>query len=647
MIQEIEHMNYLLAGKPKIFIGSSSRSSGLVKWLAEQIRTQEIAVPIEWNAGGFAPSKSTLQNLVEQCKICDFAVIFFTRDDDKENRGDGKSDLLTLFKGPRDNTIFEAGLFLGGLGLQPERCILVSSVKESSLPSDINGITYVEIKEPPPPEPPYNQLSSAWCLENLQKLIESVIYSVKTYGEFLYRPYLQLLNKRQLAEREQVGRNCLQKYDRVVVNSSEPEDCCEFVLAQSVAINIKSQVYYDFHFRIDEQNMKHVCSQLIDLLRILLATSCLDMNDSESYSEGDLKKDKDIKDFLLAQKDSELLREAINNLGKQLRFFIHRDRHPIPFRIAVHNVSSLDKAKCYLRHEDYFVEWFLKAEAQSAMEIFKQDELFRETHENRIFQETNTCKLYIREGKCDPEILSLSNIDKIIDKIIDNNSDSYKLFNKKDRDIILDIIRDKFEIAVKKNAASGVNEQLARHTLMEKIIDLFPEELWERIKNMCFGCNGVINSEWQNNIQEKNTTSTNNITNKMTVLDITEDNTLDWVMKQLDTNTPDVFPVYMTIAKRNHLINKAKLQKHIKEIYPESNKDNLDLYTTTLRTFVKNRIDAVVDKVKEDRMYTISSCIDTSIFEKAKQIIDNWNIFIVTKTGEINEPVIGFISKEG
>lgn len=35
-----------LQARPRVFLGSSGRSYGLVEWLAEQIRSHELAVPI-------------------------------------------------------------------------------------------------------------------------------------------------------------------------------------------------------------------------------------------------------------------------------------------------------------------------------------------------------------------------------------------------------------------------------------------------------------------------------------------------------------------------------------------------------------------------------------------------------------------------
>jgi hypothetical protein len=543
-------MKRVLAGKPKIFIGSSGNAYELVKWLAEQIRNYDLAIPVEWKSGGFAPSKSTLQNLLEQCSVCDFAVIFFTRDDDKAPTVKTKTNPLGIFKGPRDNTIFEAGLFVGGLGLQPERCILVSSVDESALPSDIKGVTYVEIEEPPPTEPPFDRLSEEWCREHLQKVLESVIFSVNNYGEFLNRPILKVLTKMQLAEREQVGQGCLEKYDRVVINSSEPEDLCDFVLAQSVARNIKDHIYYDFHFRIGADNRLNVASQLIDLIRILLATYCIG---EESYTEGDLKREKDIKDFL-DKKDKEEIDDAISHFKKQLRIHIHKYKHPIPFRIAVHNVSSLDRARCYLRHDDHFVEWFLKEEAREAIDILKkEDDAIDESTEGRIFQSTETFDLYedLDFVNNDWEFLSNNNETDLQNKDQENRNkkkflDDCKKFQEtinkykdkdKDKDNILYTIKRFPNAYIKKfidnelicnepidlKTCSKLHKELkkrlvivfgednedsygyeqnekknTRKILMENIIELFSDELREKIRGMCFGEeNEIVNREWE------------------------------------------------------------------------------------------------------------------------------------------------------
>lgn len=556
-----------LTGKPRIFIGSSSRSYGMVKWLAEQIRSHELAIPIEWRSGGFAPSKSTLQNLIDQCKLCDFAVIFFTRDDEKSNPDRNSSDPLKIFKGPRDNTIFEAGLFVGGLGLQAERCILVSTVDESALPSDLRGITYIKIQEPPQQEPPYDRLDEAWCWEHLQKVLESVVYSVNTYGEFLYRPLLKILTKNQLAEREQVGKGCLEKYDKVVINSSEPEDCCEFVLAQAVAENLKEHIYYDYHFRLNEDNKENICAQWIDLIRILLATSCI----TDEYSEGDLKSDKDIKDFLkIIEKDENTLSKAFDNLKKQLRFYIHKQKDPLPFRINVHNVSSPDKAKCYLRHEDFYVEWFFKGEARDAVAILGSDSFH--TDNSNIFQNTNTFKIL----NCNHSVLNnnsdTSNEQKNsfakekTKEIVKKFKNMYGNFeNVQDVNVIINSVSGKLDCLNLEDELSREASEV-RQILMLKIIDLFPDSLCNFIVKICFGeKNEDVNKEW--NEISKGYLNFNytkqNISSIMRGMRVKKDYELS--REEFNTITRENPFVYYQKDSTKRAIPKDDLNKHVKD----------------------------------------------------------------------------------
>ena len=92
------------------------------------------AEPTVWPQGVFEPSQSALQALSREANRTDFAIFAFTPDDVRVMRGDQASI-------PRDNVIFELGLFMGALGL--ERCFFVSPrlAAPLALPSDLLGIT--------------------------------------------------------------------------------------------------------------------------------------------------------------------------------------------------------------------------------------------------------------------------------------------------------------------------------------------------------------------------------------------------------------------------------------------------------------------------------------------------------------------------
>src|SRR5688572_25110247 len=142
----------------RVFIASSGAARELavklrdaidsrVKDMGVDARKESIKVKqvLWWKA--FPPGEGTLGALLNECKDCDFAVVLLTEDD------------LTLKKEveqlqPRDNCIFEAGLFTGALSLDPRRVFLLSSLKKASdsLPSDLAGIGYIQIKVAGEPE---------------------------------------------------------------------------------------------------------------------------------------------------------------------------------------------------------------------------------------------------------------------------------------------------------------------------------------------------------------------------------------------------------------------------------------------------------------------------------------------------------------
>lgn len=97
--------------KPKLFIGSSTEG----KPVAEAIHAvlQRDAECRVWTEGVFQLSESNLQNLMRQVRTSEFGIFVFSPDDAVKTRG-------KLFSVPRDNVVYELGLFSGALG--PERC---------------------------------------------------------------------------------------------------------------------------------------------------------------------------------------------------------------------------------------------------------------------------------------------------------------------------------------------------------------------------------------------------------------------------------------------------------------------------------------------------------------------------------------------
>jgi len=124
--------------KPRIFLGSSGKQARLVQALTRGLA--EVAEVEPWTTV-FNPGVSTLDRLVELSQEVDFAAFVFAQDDWTSN------PLDTTAQGqasPRDNVVFEAGLFGGALGMR--RTFILHS-KGAKLPTDLLGMTAVRYPE--------------------------------------------------------------------------------------------------------------------------------------------------------------------------------------------------------------------------------------------------------------------------------------------------------------------------------------------------------------------------------------------------------------------------------------------------------------------------------------------------------------------
>src|SRR5690349_551082 len=112
---------------PQVFVGSSKEGLELARRISRGlVRTARLA---PWD-DAFLLGDMTLHRLVELAAQVDFANLVLTPDDLVTKRGRQR-------RSPRDNMIFEAGLFMGRLG--PERTLLVhSDALRRALPSDLD-----------------------------------------------------------------------------------------------------------------------------------------------------------------------------------------------------------------------------------------------------------------------------------------------------------------------------------------------------------------------------------------------------------------------------------------------------------------------------------------------------------------------------
>jgi len=122
--------------KPRIFLGSSGKQAKLLQALTRGLG--DIARVEPWTTS-FNPGVSTLERLLELTQEVDFAAFVFAQDD-WTSSPTASSDPGAGQASPRDNVVFEAGLFGGVLGMRRTFILHASGAK---LPSDLLGLTCV------------------------------------------------------------------------------------------------------------------------------------------------------------------------------------------------------------------------------------------------------------------------------------------------------------------------------------------------------------------------------------------------------------------------------------------------------------------------------------------------------------------------
>ncbi|MCR2763807.1 nucleotide-binding protein [Microbacterium sp. zg.B48] len=121
---------------PRVFIGSSSEALQVAKYLQRDLQQSQSCIPMVWDQGIFTASSYTLDSLVKTAEDSDFAVLIVTPDDFVA-RGDSGAPA------PRDNVIFELGLFIAALGRDRTYIVVDRTDADIKLPTDVLGITYL------------------------------------------------------------------------------------------------------------------------------------------------------------------------------------------------------------------------------------------------------------------------------------------------------------------------------------------------------------------------------------------------------------------------------------------------------------------------------------------------------------------------
>ncbi|MPZ98847.1 MAG: nucleotide-binding protein [Dehalococcoidia bacterium] len=124
--------------KPRVFLGSSGKQAKLLQAIARGL--EDVAEVEPWTTT-FNPGTSTLERLVELTRQVDFAAFIFAEDDWTSSASDDEAPGQAS---PRDNVVFEAGLFGGALGI---RRTFILHARNAKLPTDLLGLTSVRYSD--------------------------------------------------------------------------------------------------------------------------------------------------------------------------------------------------------------------------------------------------------------------------------------------------------------------------------------------------------------------------------------------------------------------------------------------------------------------------------------------------------------------
>ena len=126
---------------PRIFLGSSGQQEKLLQALTRGL--EEVARVDPWTTS-FNPGTTTLERLLELTRQVDFAAFVFAADDWTSASPGAPSSAGAGQASPRDNVVFEAGLFGGVLGM---RRTFILHANGAKLPTDLLGLTSVRYGE--------------------------------------------------------------------------------------------------------------------------------------------------------------------------------------------------------------------------------------------------------------------------------------------------------------------------------------------------------------------------------------------------------------------------------------------------------------------------------------------------------------------
>jgi predicted nucleotide-binding protein len=128
--------------KTRLFIGSSTKGLGIARALAALLQQTGMVQVTVWNEH-FKASRFTLEELFRAVHESEFAVLVLTADDEKIVRG-------VKTQAPRDNVIFELGMFMTRIGRERAMFVCEETGRTGQsgleLPTDLAGVAALKFR---------------------------------------------------------------------------------------------------------------------------------------------------------------------------------------------------------------------------------------------------------------------------------------------------------------------------------------------------------------------------------------------------------------------------------------------------------------------------------------------------------------------
>jgi len=333
--------------KSKVFIASSERALTLAEVVSKELGTTGFCEARLWTeASKGQPSKTKIEIVENASQTYDFAVIVLAKDDVKiKDAGEALK--------ARDNCIFEAGLFMGGLGR--ERCFLLNSVPRNELPTDLSGINCIDFDEP---QDLTDRDQCSTALSTAVSKIKDDIQSAQKNGEMARNKLLvNLLSAKDLLARESLDRKTGGKLEegQVVVTAIQPVET-RYLPALQVRKNIDKGVSYVYFFHGDEDGANKICWLLQMVLLAPLFENEVDGNDFTARRK------------MLGEKRNKILEDLETICRSKTLKIVALPDQPI-LEYCIHNADNVDTSTVYIKYGDKFLEW---AEGPSANRFWKE-----------------------------------------------------------------------------------------------------------------------------------------------------------------------------------------------------------------------------------------------------------------------------------